>query len=362
MHVVPTLDMGGAEKLVLDMVRFGGGNGHKFVVCCLSEKGVLAAPMEQAGAKVVCLDKRYGLNFGISFQIAALAKAEDVSVIHAHNVRAQFYSAISRLIDPRPRLFCTRHHGRHGTAALSTFLLGTIANCFTDKVIFVSEDARAFTLKHERLPARKALIIKNGIDIARYAGTKTDKAAMKSSLGFAANDKLLGAVGSLIPIKNHRMLITALKGIEKEEPSCKVVIAGGGRLKDELKEYANGLGLGDKVVLLGERQDVAQLLGTFDVFVVSSSDEGMSLAILEALAAGLPVVATNVGGNPELVRDGENGFIVASEDAIAMGEAVLKVLSDSSLSAKMAENNRQKALREFDIRKMCREYEELYAV
>ena len=156
------------------------------------------------------------------------------------------------------------------------------------------------------------------------------------------------------------MLISTFKEVLAAYSKAKLLIVGDGPLKAELTNYVQHLGIKEKILFLGERDDIPQLLSIFDIFALSSLSEGISLVLLEAMAAGLPIVATDVGGNGELIEEGENGFLVPSQDIGAMSNGLKKILDNDGLRQKISEANRKKAILEFGIERMCREYEALY--
>jgi len=359
MHVVQTLDIGGLEKVVIDLVSFSNRNRFDFVVCCLSERGVFAGDLEKNGIKILFLNKRNGFDLGLVFKIASIIKKEKIDVLHTHNQRPQFYGTPAARISRVPFYIHTRH-GKNDPDNYKNILLSRFFTAFTDKIVCVSDDIKRFAVNVERLQSNKLQVINNGIDISIFSGNKFEDKTFKNFIGVSQKTKLIGTVGRLAKIKNQHLLISTFKDTLKSGQDVTLLIIGDGPLREELVDYSCKLGLSKKVLFLGSRKDVPQILKILDVFVLSSTSEGMSLVLLEAMAAGVPMVVTDVGGNPELIEDGKNGFLVPSENVAAMSDAICKILSDESLQRDMADYNCKKALSEFGVEKMKCEYEELY--
>jgi glycosyltransferase involved in cell wall biosynthesis len=193
----------------------------------------------------------------------------------------------------------------------------------TDAVVTVCEAARRELLASGRLPTAKLVAIANGIRIERFvpadAGTR---AGLARTLGLAEGTRIIGTVGRLAPAKHHAALIKAFAAVHASHPSSPWCWVGDGSLRAELEAQARSHALENCVFLLGDRSDIADLLAGFDIFALPSLTEGYSIALLEACAAGLPIVATDVGGNREIVRDGSNGKLVAADSVEQLGRGI----------------------------------------
>jgi glycosyltransferase involved in cell wall biosynthesis len=183
---------------------------------------------------------------------------------------------------------------------------------------------------------------------------------LRTELGIASTDPVIGVVGSLYPVKGHHHLLAAVPQVLRVYPQATFLIVGKGDLEDSLREEVMRRGLERAVRFLGYREDVPNLLSIMDIFVLPSLSEGLSLALLEAMAAGKPVVATNVGGNPELVRDGVTGFSVPPQDPDAIAGGILSLLGDERRRKIFGDNGRQRVKQYFSLEAMADNYQKLY--
>jgi glycosyltransferase involved in cell wall biosynthesis len=201
--------------------------------------------------------------------------------------------------------------------------------------------------------------IYNGIDTDAFH-KQNNLEELRSELRLPEGAPIVGMVGNLYPVKGYPYFIRAMKHVKKDFPDVRVIICGRGKLQRELELLANECGLADSLSFLGFRADVPRLLRLMDVFVLSSLTEGLSLSILEAMAAGKPTVVTDVGGNHEIVVEEETGFLVPSENPVVIAEKVCLLLHDRALGREMGRKGRQRTLDLFSREKMVQAYQELY--
>ena len=188
-----------------------------------------------------------------------------------------------------------------------------------------------------------------------------DEVELRRELRVPLNHQIVGVIGSLYPVKGHTYLLQAIPAILKKHGNTIFFFAGRGQLEGELKRQARDLGIEDHVRILGFRSDVANLLGIVDLFALPSLSEGLSVAILEAMVARKPVVASHVGGNPELVVDGETGYLVPPMDPPALSARIVELLGDQRLRARLGEAGRRRVMELFSLSAMVEQYEQLYA-
>jgi glycosyltransferase involved in cell wall biosynthesis len=211
--------------------------------------------------------------------------------------------------------------------------------------------------------------VPNGISVEKYQKTG-DRSAVRQQLGLAANAEVIGTVGRLVSVKNYPLLLKAFAQLATNHPDAHVVFIGDGPMREELVEQASRLMADDgratgqtpahRIHFLGHRDDVAELLPAFDIFVLCSHSEGHSIALLEAMAAGCPIVATAVGGNTELIQNEVTGLLVPSNDELALKQAITRLLSDPGQAHHLGKAARQLVEERYSIEHMVRRYEELY--
>jgi glycosyltransferase involved in cell wall biosynthesis len=223
-------------------------------------------------------------------------------------------------------------------------------------MVAVSEDVRNFLTKQVGIKENHVRTIRNGIDVKAYAGRfGEDRVQEKKRKNF-----VIGSVGSLYPVKGHTYLLKALAIVLKTRRDVVCRIAGQGQLLSHLQAEATDLGIANQVEFLGLRDDIPQFLQGIDVFVLPSLSEGLPLSILEAMAAGKPVIATNVGGVSEVIEDRRTGFIVPPKDPEALANRILRVLTDQAVAEGLGTAGKKKVERDFSLETMTKQYEALY--
>ena len=332
MQVVLSLRVGGLERVVLNLVQ-NVPEEFRSIVCCLEEPGDWAGE----APRVVTLGKRPGIDGRLFWKIAHLARTEKVDVIHTHNSAAHLYGAIGGKL-AGVKILHTEHGKNLGEEARA-FRLNRWAARFTDLTVAVSEKIGREALNHEGVPADRLAVIANGICVGRFG------------LPRLAVGGRIGTVGRLVREKNYPLLLRAVTAI----PNAELIFVGDGPLREELEREA-----GPGVQFLGQRGNIAELLAGFDVFALSSRTEGMSIALLEAMAAACPIVVTAVGGNTELIQHEVTGLVVPPDDATALRAAIERLLTDRVLANRLGTAAREIAHQRYSVSVMTQRYEELW--
>ena len=361
-HVVENLNRGGLERAVIDLATAQVARGHRCRILCLFERGQLADEAEARGVPVQACDKRSGADLGVLWRLRRQLRDAATEILHTHNATAHYHAIAAALGLPLRR----RVNTRHGMGALDTGsrreALFRRSMPFTDAVATVCEAACDDLVRRAALPADKLVAVPNGIRVERFAAADAaSRAALRAELGLDASTRVIGTVGRLNWAKDHAGLVRAFADVCAAGSDAALVIAGDGVLRGELEALVAEQGLGGRVFLLGDRGDVARLLRGFDVFVLSSLTEGYSIALLEACASALPIVATTVGGNGEIVRDGVNGLLVPPRERAALAQAMQRLLTDAALAACLGEAGRSWVVAEGSVATMADRYDALYA-
>lgn len=321
LHVVETLARGGAERMVVDLATAQRAGGVDAAIACLFADGILGEEARAAGVAVHVIGKRAGLDWGATRRLRALGRQH--AIVHTHNAVANYYAALASLPSRRWRQVNTRHGMGAAAASDRRERLFRLSLYRTDRVACVCEAARQAFVGHGVVPAALATVIPNGIRTGLFAAPgPAARAGARAQFGVGAGTYVVGTVGRLNWAKDHALLLDAFARLRAAVPSAVLCMIGDGELRATLHAAAAGLGLGDSVRWLGDRSDVPALLPGLDTFVLSSRTEGYSMALLEAAAAGLPLVATDVGGNREIVADGVNGRLVPHGDPVALAAAL----------------------------------------
>jgi sugar transferase (PEP-CTERM/EpsH1 system associated) len=347
LYVIWSLQMGGAERVVFDLARSLDRKRFRPVVACLNFKGALAEPLEAEGIPVYALDKKPKLDLGVLVRLARLLRQERVDIVHTHLWTSSFWGRLAAVLARVPVAIVTEHNldlWRRTPHFVADRLLGLA----TDDWIFVSKEVEAFYRERLRIPADRGHVVLNGVDTKPFA-TPLDKADVRRRMGLKPDARVAGVVGRLEARKGHRYFLEAMKIVAARDPTALGLIVGEGKEKAALIEQCHALGLDERVRILGFWADLAEALCALDVFVLPSLMEGHPLAVLEAMAAGKPVVATDVGGNSEAVEKGDTGLLVPAEDPTALADAIATLLADPQRAQIMGAAGRKSLDRRFSL-------------
>ena len=360
--VLHAMHVAGAEVLVVETIRRLGDRISP-TVFCLDDVGALGEGLRRDGVEVLELGRRPGRDLKVARRLASAALERGVEILHAHQYTPFFYSALAKLVAGRkaPRLIFTEH-GRHVPDVVSNArrLVNRLAlRHLADAVNAVCRFSAESLARVDGFDGRRIEVIENGIEPDRYK-VPSDRAAWKRRLGFDPARRLVACVARFHPVKGHETLLRGFAEASAGRGDVDLLLAGDGPLRGELEGLVSGLGLGGRVHFLGVRRDVPELLKASDLFAMTSLCEAASLTILEAMAVGLPVVVTDVGGNPEIVRDEVDGLLVPSGDVGATANALGRLLDQPDEAASMGANGRARVLDHYDLGRTVERYGRLY--
>jgi sugar transferase (PEP-CTERM/EpsH1 system associated) len=352
LHLVIGLETGGLERFVIDLVAENQKEFNQFVVC-LEQAGKLAV---NCGAELILLNMPPGIHVGVVWKIADIVKENHVDIIHTHNEKAQLYGGMAGLLARVPVV-----HTKHGKNSLDcrTILRNNISARMCRKVVAVSCDAATECTQREMIPSAKVLTILNGVDTERFSPAG-DQMNFKKRLGFSEDTLLIGIVARLAPVKDHATLFEACRILNESAYQFRLFVVGDGPLKDQLEAVAYSLGIDKQVIFTGMRDDIPDLMRAMDIFVLSSLSEGISITLLEAMSCCLPIVATEVGGNPEVVVDGLTGFLVPPQHPELLADKLRVLITDQQLRQQMGKVGRQRVVNHFSIKETAEKYRQLY--
>lgn len=345
-HVTGCLDIGGQEKLLVEFAKHADRDRFHLRFVSLSTRGELADELEAHGWPVEAIGLEPGLQPRWPFKLAKLFRYWGADIVHTHNERPLIYSAPAARLARVQTVIHTKHGRGVGNTRRQNWLVASIAR-LTDHFICVSDDCTRLAIE-QGVPAKRVSTLHNGIDLASFDGNG----------GAEAGPAVI--VARLCPEKDHATLLRATALVMRQEPNFRLRIAGDGPCRNDLQALAAQLQLGPGVEFVGLARDVPALLKQARLYVLSSISEGVSLTLLEAMASGLPIVATRVGGTPEVVIDGETGLLVPAGDAERLAAALLQLWRDDRAGRSMGCAGRRRVQERFDVRRMVARYEELY--
>jgi len=345
-HVAYSLRTGGMERLLVEFARHHDRSTTDLHFYCLTEEGRPGIDIREVGCPVTTLHKREGFRLSAVWQLQNLFRRDRIEVVHSHNSGAMIYGALAGRAMGAKAIVHTRHGQRFGASRRQTMTFAQMTR-LVDRVVTVSQDGADQSIR-EGIRASRVRTIWNGIDLARFRfhGNRPRRPAI--------------LVARMVPEKDLPTLLEAVELVVRRDPTFRLRLAGDGPALADAKLRAERAALGEHVEFLGERRDIADLLADSSLFILSSRTEGISLTLLEAMASGLPVVATKVGGNSEVVEDGLTGLLVPSADPNALAEAILRLWQSPDEATAMGVAGRRRVEEHFQIDVMIHAYETLY--
>lgn len=358
-HVLTSFHVGGGERVAVDLAVRQHALGHRVTVVSLEAPpdGPLSGELTRAGVRVRRVVKKpHGVDPTLTFRLAALFARQRADVVHTHNPLPLIYAApAARLV--RARVVHTKH-GANAASARSRALRRRVA-AFAHSFVAVSDETAEQARREHEAPLGRITVVRNGIDLSRFGPDADTRAAVRAELGIAAEAPVIGSVGRLIELKNHALLMEAVEPLLAE--GVELMIIGDGPAMQSLQQRRDQSAYPQAIHLLGARGDVPRLLTALDVFAMSSNSEGLPLVVPEAMATGLPVVCTAVGGLPSVVDDGQTGYLVPARDAGALTARLRELLDDVDACRRLGERARQVALDRYSADRMVADYAALYA-
>jgi glycosyltransferase involved in cell wall biosynthesis len=361
LHLISSSGFLGAESVVLELAKQGSAAGYWVTVGVINNQNrpnlELADAASSNGLDVKVFSCNGRFDIGVISEIRNFIRKEKPNLLHSHGYKGNFYSlAASRRRIP---WVVTNHLWKRTSlylklyALLDSFLIRT-----ADRVVAVSDDI-AIELLQRGVSRQKIVVIDNGVDLIKFSIDK-DNGPLKRSLGLDENSKVIGTVASLTTEKGHSYLLKAAVSILFSFPNTKFLFVGDGPERNSLERQATDLGLQRQVRLVGSRKNIPEILSIVDIFVLPSLKEGLPMALLEAMAARLPVVATAVGAVPKVVIPGRTGLLVKPADPEELRAAIEFLLRDRTLAVGLAEQGQQKVQAEFSSGAMGQKYFTLY--
>lgn len=345
--------------LFLNSVTGTNNNSFEHIICYLGKNHGLKNSLSDLGFEVIYLgfEKKFTTLFNpvIVYKLAQVIKTRDIDVIHCQKHKPTVYGTLAAFFTGTKKVISTVH-GLVRTRSLGRRIANLIIFKYVNKIIAVSDAVREDIIKSNWfLNASKVVTIRNGIDLSSINGIRIDKKTAKLKMAISPEDFVFGAVGRLVKTKGHSYLLEAFSHCIQKMPKARLVIIGEGPLSVSLKKKAKALGLSSYVLWLGHRNDVLELIRGFDIFVLPSILEGLSIALLEAMSSKLPVVASNVGGIPEVFGKTQCGRLVTAKDVYALASAMLEMyFLDEDTKKLLGENGENRVKEEFNADLMCK--------
>lgn len=358
LHLVEDLKIGGLERVIESIVTGIDRDRYDAEVWCLAYGGDIAEDLAEKGIKVKILGMRSYYNPLKIIELSRLMKTGQITILHTHGYFGSTFGRLAALLIRVPVVICHVHSTYYGYTKRN-ILIERFLSFFTDKIVCVSESVQKFVVDIEGIDKSKSLVIYNGI-----AETNTDEAASpvsRKSLGISDSEIAVITVASLTPHKGHKVLIDAIHLLTQKYQNVRLLIVGDGPLRDELAQYVERLDLATKITFTGLRKDIYSLLKLSDIFVLPSLErEGLGIAIIEAMACGLPVIGARLGGIVEVIQENINGILCSPGNSDEFATAMMRLAADNELRGTMGCNGRNIYEEKFGIETMIGRIECLY--
>jgi glycosyltransferase involved in cell wall biosynthesis len=361
LHLITRLPIGGAERLVLGILRNLDTAQFESVVCCIQDRGELADEAEAMGIPVIALNlmQRGGHDRLVVPALRRLMREQRIDLVHTHLYHANLYGRLAARREGIPAIASV-----HNTYKKRKWYRHLINRWLARKTFVVtagSEDVERDLLEVDRLPSTKVVRLPNSIDLARV-DTALSVAEAKQRFGFTPSDLVIGTVGRVEEQKGQAFLLEAFAKLRQrpEGEHLKLLLVGDGRLLPQLRETAERLGIAQACRFPGNIAKLAEVYRAIDLFTMPSLWEGLSLAMLEAMASGLPVVATEVGGARDVLGDDRYGLLVPAHDADALAAALGKLLDDPRAASELAAAGKARVHADYSVTSLTQQLAGLY--
>ncbi len=360
LYFITELNIGGAERALARLLAHLDHDRFAPIVACLyGGDGPLADEIRGQSIPVVDLGMTAKWRWDALWRFYRLLRQERPAVLHTWMFHANVLGRVLGRMASVPIIITSRRNVNVGGSAREYINRWTAR--LGDRAIAVCKLARQVEIHRTGVSSEHVVTIYNGVDAGQFSGPSPQAVAQILKFFRIPTDApLVGSVGRFRPQKGYADLLMAMRHVREHVPTARLLLVGGGELHDDLAAKALSLGVDDIVTFAGMRGDVPEILGTLDVFVLPSLWEGMPNAVLEAMAAGLPVVATAVGGTPEAVVDGVTGLLVCPSDPAALAEAILHLLDNPDLRQQMGQAGRKRVLQHFSVERMVEQTQNLY--
>jgi glycosyltransferase involved in cell wall biosynthesis len=361
LHIYQNSKIGGVQQQLLSLLKAYSRERFNPIFCCLGPKEEIGKEIEGTKIEFIPLNKlRYNrFSPGIVLELYRLMKKKQIHVVRTHRYRSNLYGRFAAFLAGVPVIIASVHDNYRTDKRPKRRIMNRILSKITDKIVAVSEDVKEDIIRYDSIDPSKIEVIPNGIDVERFNPEK-NTANIRKEFSLEEDDIVIGFIGRIVPAKGLEYLLNALPYLKEEFKSIKLLIVGEGSLVEELKERAKKNNIFDNILFTGKRRDIPEILASINIFVMPSIAEGLPNALLEAMAMGKPIVTTEVGGIPEIVKNGFNGLLVPPRDTLSLSKAIKELISNDQLAAKLGQAARDLVHDNLSIKAIAQKWQSLY--
>jgi glycosyltransferase involved in cell wall biosynthesis len=354
--VIWSLGLGGAERVIMQLAT--GVNRQKFepVILCLNDAGPFAAEMEENGISVHAFNKRGAVDFKMLFKMIKFIRTEKIQILHTHLWGANVWGRLAARFAGIP-VVITEHNVDVWKKGIHR-IIDKVLSPFASKVITVSDEVKKFYTDWG-LPESKLVTVYNGVDVDTFS-QEIDVTELKKTWSIGPDEIIIGWLGRMVPAKDLETLLLAFKETRESHTNARLLLVGDGPDKDDIVALGEKLEISDAIIYAGFQKKVLEFYHLMDLVVLSSTREGHPIVALEAMACARPMVATRVGGVPELVQDGVTGHIVPAQQPAAFAAALNKMLENSELRKQQGLAAQQLIRDKYSVHVMIKQHEDIY--
>lgn len=362
LHIVPKLSTwGGVGNQLLLLLKNYARDEFLPIVCSLRDKGVVGEEIEDLGIEVICLNRDFkrGFYWTVVKELRTLMKQRNIQIVRTHEYRANLHGRLAALLAKVPCIVGSVHNVYNARdKKLNRRILNRYLGIFTDRVVAVSEEVKKEIVRYDSVPENKVAVIYNGVDRKRFVDI--DAQSIRSEFHIPKSTPIIGTVGRFFPQKGQKYLLEAVAKVRNKFPHIAVFVIGDGSLKEELQDHTKKLNIEQNIIFTGVRRDIPALLSAMDIFIFPSLWEGFGNALVEAMAAGKPIIATDIPSVREILDSGKSGIVVPPANSEAIARSLDLLLSDRALAENLGNAARERALSSFTIDSTVRGYSSLY--
>jgi len=358
LHVVQSMNTGGLENGIVNLINYSNDNDFLIDILCLRAGGDLVPRIDNVNSHVYFDHNSSHNKLCAIKKVYSLCKVNNYDIVHSHG----FATMLAAYVGGKLAKSSCIINGEHGTLYYSSlkqrlvqrFLFNQMQLNLTVSAALKNKICQIYSTSPQHF---KTII--NGVDSERFYPSKS-QLQIKESLSIPSDAIIIGTVGRLVKVKNYPSLIRALKSVQLKHPKVILLFVGDGPEKETLLAQVRQAELTDNVIFLGRRDDIQTLMNLFDIFVLPSFSEGLSNTLLESMACGTPVIASNVGGNSEIIEDGETGYLYPSDDSDQLADILISLVGDEDKRILLGQQARRHIERKFSLNSMVKNYEDTY--